>query len=49
MQPIDPEVYYGIVDRDYLDLDEVQMDLLPDKLSRNRSMRLARRSAKTAG
>ncbi len=32
MQPIDPEVYYGIVDRDYLDLDEVQMDLLPDKL-----------------
>jgi RNA-directed DNA polymerase len=32
MQPLDPEVYYGIVDRDYLDTDKVQMDLLPDKL-----------------
>jgi RNA-directed DNA polymerase len=32
MQPLDPQVYYGISDRDYLDRNEVQMDLLPDKL-----------------
>lgn len=32
MQPLDPEVHYGITDRAYLDLHEVQMDLLPDKL-----------------
>ena len=32
MQPLDPEVHYGISDRSYLDRNEVQMDLLPDKL-----------------
>jgi RNA-directed DNA polymerase len=32
MQPLDPEVHYGITDRDYLDRNTVQMDLLPDKL-----------------
>jgi hypothetical protein len=32
MQPLDPEVHYGITDRAYLDRHEVQMDLLPDKL-----------------
>lgn len=32
MQPLDPEVHYGITDRSYLDRHEVQMDLLPDKL-----------------
>ena len=32
MQPLDPEVHYGITDRSYLDRNEVQMDLLPDKL-----------------
>jgi RNA-directed DNA polymerase len=32
MQPIDPEVYYGIEDRNFLDRNPVQMDLLPDKL-----------------
>lgn len=32
MQPLDPEVHYGISDRTFLDLHEVQMDLLPDKL-----------------
>ena len=32
MQPLDPEVHYGISDRGYLDRQEVQMDLLPDKL-----------------
>jgi len=32
MQPLDPEVHYGISDRSYLDRQTVQMDLLPDKL-----------------
>lgn len=32
MQPLDHEVHYGITDRSYLDRNEVQMDLLPDKL-----------------
>ncbi len=32
MEPLDREVHYGIKDRSYLDLHEVQMDLLPDKL-----------------
>jgi RNA-directed DNA polymerase len=32
MQPLDPEVHYGITDRSYLDRNEVQMDLLPGKL-----------------
>jgi RNA-directed DNA polymerase len=32
MQPLDPEVHYGITDRSYLDRHEAQMDLLPDKL-----------------
>jgi len=32
MQPLDREVHYGISDRSYLDRNEVQMDLLPDKL-----------------
>ena len=32
MQPLDPEVHYGIADRDYLDLQKMQMELLPDKL-----------------
>lgn len=32
MQPLDPQVYYGIADRNYLDVQDVQMDLLPDKL-----------------
>jgi RNA-directed DNA polymerase len=32
MQPLDPEVHYGISDRSYLDRHKVQMDLLPDKL-----------------
>lgn len=32
MQPLDPEVYYGITDRNYLDRDPIQMDLLPEKL-----------------
>ena len=32
MQPLDPQVHYGITDRNYLDVHDVQMDLLPDKL-----------------
>ncbi len=32
MQPLDPQVHYGITDRDFLDVNDVQMDLLPDKL-----------------
>ena len=32
MQPLDPEVHYGITDRSFLDRNEVQMELLPDKL-----------------
>lgn len=32
MQPLDPEVHYGITDRSYLDRAAVQMDLLPGKL-----------------
>ena len=32
MQPLDPEVHYGIADRNYLDLQKTQMELLPDKL-----------------
>ncbi len=32
MHPLDREVYYGISDRDYLDVHDTQMDLLPDKL-----------------
>lgn len=32
MQPLDPQVHYGISDRDFLDVHDVQMDLLPDKL-----------------
>ena len=32
MQPLDPEVHYGISERSYLDRHKVQMDLLPDKL-----------------
>ncbi len=32
MQPLDPLVHYGISDRDFLDVHDVQMDLLPDKL-----------------
>ena len=32
MQPLDPQVHYGITDRNFLDVHDVQMDLLPDKL-----------------
>ena len=32
MQPLDPEVHYGITDRIYLDGNPVQMELLPEKL-----------------
>jgi RNA-directed DNA polymerase len=32
MQPLDPQVYYGISDRRYLDVEDVQMELLPKKL-----------------
>ena len=32
MQPLDPLVDYGMTDRDFLDAESVQMDLLPDKL-----------------
>ena len=32
MQPLDPQVHYGITDRDFLDVHDVQMDLLPGKL-----------------
>ena len=32
MQPLDPQVHYGITDREFLDVHDVQMDLLPDKL-----------------
>jgi len=32
MQPLDPEVHYEISDRSYLERNEVQMELLPDKL-----------------
>ena len=32
MQPLDPQVHYGISDRSFLDVNDVQMDLLPDKL-----------------
>jgi RNA-directed DNA polymerase len=30
--PVDPQVHYGITDRDFLDVHDVQMDLLPGKL-----------------
>lgn len=36
MQPIDPEVYYGLTDRSFLDRNAVQMELLPDKLQQLR-------------
>ena len=32
MQPLDPQVHYGISDRNFLDVNDVQMDLLPGKL-----------------
>lgn len=32
MQPLDPLVHYGISDRNYLDVEDVQRELLPDKL-----------------
>lgn len=32
MQPLDPQVHYGITDRDFLDVHDVEMDLLPDQL-----------------
>jgi RNA-directed DNA polymerase len=32
MQPLDPQVHHGITDREFLDVHDVQMDLLPDKL-----------------
>ena len=32
MQPLDPQVHYGTTDRSYLDVTDVQMELLPDKL-----------------
>jgi hypothetical protein len=32
MPPLDPQVHYGITDRDFLDVHDVQMDLLPGKL-----------------
>jgi RNA-directed DNA polymerase len=32
MHPLDRQVHYGIGDRSYLDVHDVQMDLLPDKL-----------------
>ena len=35
MQPLDPQVHYGITDRDFLDVHDVQMDLLPGTLSSN--------------
>ena len=31
MQPLDPPVHYGITDRDFLDVHDVQMDLLTGK------------------
>ena len=31
-QPLDPEVYYGITDRRFLDAESIQPELLPDKL-----------------
>lgn len=32
MRPIDPKVYYGEDDRGFLDTEEVQLELLPDKV-----------------
>ncbi len=32
MQPLDPEVHYGVGQRSYLDVEDVQMELLPDKV-----------------
>lgn len=32
MQPLDPQVHYGITDRSFLDVHDAQMELLPDKL-----------------
>jgi len=32
MQPLDPQVHYGITDRGFLDVHDTRMDLLPDKL-----------------
>jgi RNA-directed DNA polymerase len=32
MQPLDPQVHYGITDRNYLDVPDAQMELLPRKL-----------------
>jgi RNA-directed DNA polymerase len=33
MQPLDPQVHYGITDRNFLDAKSVQLDLLPRKLN----------------
>lgn len=33
MEPLDKEVHYGIVDRDFLDMNPVQPELLPTKLN----------------
>jgi hypothetical protein len=32
MQPLDPQVHYGFPDKNFLDVQDVQMDLLPRKL-----------------
>jgi len=32
MQPLDPQVHHGITDRNFLDVHDVQMDLVPGKL-----------------
>lgn len=32
MHPLDPLVDYGITERDWLDMENVQLELLPDKV-----------------
>ena len=32
LQPLDPEIHYGITDRDFMDVHAVQLDILAGKL-----------------
>ena len=36
LQPLDPEIHYGITDRDFMDIHAVQLDILAGKLHQAR-------------
>jgi len=45
MHPLDPLVDYGITERSYLDIGDVQLELLPDKVRELRRLNVKNQSS----